>query len=713
MKIRLILILVCSNIIVLKNVYSQLLPYERKTDWSKAGIDTINFEPIDINIIDYGGDSTGNNINTNALDSAINAILLLGGGTIYFPPGIYLFNSTQIIPSGIKIKGAGIDKTIFLFNNQGNGDCFSVVGNSINAPDTIISGYIKDSQVLKVNDASIYQAHQYIKIIENDDGRIFSSWASNSIGQIVMIDSVNLLNNEIYIHQPLRQTYSINLFPRIYKMYPATNVGFECFTIKRIDQSNYQTSNFTFYNAANCYVFGIKSELANFSHINIEQSSNIQVSNSYFKEAHNYGSGGMGYGIMIQSTSGACLIENNQFEHLRHSIILQSSANGNVISYNYSKDPYWTGTILPSNAAGDIVLHGNYPYMNLFEGNICQNIVIDNSHGVNGPYNTFFRNRAELYGIFMNNNPASDKQNFIANEITNPLLGLYSLQGNGHFEYGNNRNGTILPSGTDTLSLKSFYLSSIPLFWDSIFVWPSIGIDNVLNLHTIPAFRAYQNNLKGDCYSTFDTIYKHFIICPSQPFIFNNHVYTQEGIYIDSVIDFKNDKYYLKIIINVLPQPIISFHSSYLHVTGSIPVIKYSWYHNDQLVQVTTSDSMLIANDGCYYVDALDYNLCILRSDTLCITNSNVNNAVDDMLYIYPNPFYQFLNVIQNNNYFNSIKIYDMHGSLIFIFNELSNYQKLNLQNLSPGIYLFEFYNENFHINQYFKMIKLSTNDDD
>jgi hypothetical protein len=95
------------------------------------------------------------------------------------------------------------------------------------------------------------------------------------------------------------------------------------------------------------------------------------------------GGGGKGYGIMVQNTSGDCLIENNIFRHLRHSMILQAGSNGNVFGYNYSIDPYWTEVSLPSNAAGDIVLHGNYVYANLFEGNLGQQIVIDDSHGIN------------------------------------------------------------------------------------------------------------------------------------------------------------------------------------------------------------------------------------------------------------------------------------------------------------------------------------------
>ena len=92
---------------------------------------------------------------------------------------------------------------------------------------------------------------------------------------------------------------------------------------------------------------------------------------------------------MLHFTTNECLVEDNIFNHLRHSMILQAGANGNIFSYNYSYDPYWTGVFFPANSAGEIVLHGNWPYANLFEGNDVGNIVIDNSHDANGPHNTF------------------------------------------------------------------------------------------------------------------------------------------------------------------------------------------------------------------------------------------------------------------------------------------------------------------------------------
>ena len=110
---------------------------------------------------------------------------------------------------------------------------------------------------------------------------------------------------------------------------------------------------------------GIESNNCTFSHVRIEQSSNLFIARSYFHHGFDYGGGGRSYGIAIQFSSGSCLIEDNVFERLRHSVLLQAGANGNVIAYNYSLDPFWSST--PSDAAGDMVLHGNYVFANLFE----------------------------------------------------------------------------------------------------------------------------------------------------------------------------------------------------------------------------------------------------------------------------------------------------------------------------------------------------------
>ena len=276
------------------------------------------------------------------------------------------------------------------------------------------------------------------------------------------------------------------------------NINISNITIIRKDQTESQTSNIYLEYVKDASVSCIRSYNSNFAHITIANSLNCQVTGSYFQHGFNYGGGGKAYGVMLQFATSECLIYNNQFNHLRHSMILQAGPNGNVISYNYSKDPYWTDVSLPANSAGDLVLHGNYPYANLFEGNVVQNIIIDDSHGQNGKYNTFYRNRAELYGIFMN--AGTNSQNYIGNEVTNSgfLLGNYVLSGSDHYEYGNNIKGKTTPANTDDFSIKSLYLTDKLDYYNDM-NWPPIGLPNKIGTNTTEAENSNTNDYLTAC----------------------------------------------------------------------------------------------------------------------------------------------------------------------------------------------------------------------
>jgi hypothetical protein len=487
--------------------YAQVLPSNRAVDWSLAGFKgVIPDYPTVLDISNYGGSGDGVGSNDTALLNAINS-LSGAEGVIYFPSGIFIFNSPINLRSGLILRGASSDSTTLKFDLAiGNSsDAINISGTASNTTAMITSNVDKDSSFINVDDASGFTAGDYLKLSFNDSSVLFSTWAYGTVGQIVKIESI--ASNKIFFENPLRLSYDIVKNPKITKLNMITGVGIECLKIHRADQTLGQTSNINFNYAAQCWISGIESFQCNFSHLEINRTTNLSITGSYFHDAFAYGGGGQGYGIICQTTSGECLIENNIFKHLRHSMLLQSGANGNVFGYNYSIEPFWTEPSLPANSAGDMVLHGNYPYSNLFEGNIGQNIVIDDSHGKNGPYNTFLRNRGELYGIFMNNNPASDNQNFIGNEVTNTgiSLGFYFISGIGHFQHGNNVKGTIYATGTNVLTDTSYYYSSIPSFLQSNPNWPSVGIPNIINSGTLPAKERFSDAYFTTCSASVPT----------------------------------------------------------------------------------------------------------------------------------------------------------------------------------------------------------------
>jgi hypothetical protein len=482
--------------------HSQVIPSDRFFPWSSYGLrdtNTLNFNNIDLSL--YPIDSIGVNNNDSLIQTIISDASSSGypGLILSFPSGTFLFNESINLPNNTVLKGYGASSTTLKFDLNGSNHCINISGNVLTDTSAVIANGIIDSSFLFLFNTSQFSVGDWIRIIQTDDDLVQSTWAHNTVGQITQILSID--NNKIHVSSDLRMDYDLARSPYVKKMNPVKNVGLECLKIERVDISTNQVSNLKYSRAVNCWVSGIESEKCNFSHIDAEYSSNISISKSYFHDAHNYGNGGKAYGVMLHFTTNECLIEDNIFNHLRHSMIVQAGANGNVFAYNYSFDPFWTDVsfIIPSNSAGEIVLHGNWPFANLFEQNIVDNIVIDNSHGANGPYNTLFRNRAKGYGLFFSD-ATSPNQNIIGNEITNNSLPspydlfIYNLNGSGHFVYGNNNLGTIDPLGTDSLQDISYAYDSRPDFIP-ISNWASIGIPNVIESGRIPSFDRYQYNV--------------------------------------------------------------------------------------------------------------------------------------------------------------------------------------------------------------------------
>ena len=478
---------------------AQIIPESQRVNWSNAGFSgEIPNPSLIVNVIDFGAIGNGA---TNDYQAIIDAINSLNGseGVVYFPPGNFLVQSTLSLPNNIILRGEMPEFTTLSFNLGGvSSSCISVSGSIATDFQAINSGYIKGSNLITIADASVFSIGDFAEIREEngswDSNPI--SWGDYSVGQIVKITNVS--GNEIEIEEALRIDYEVGLNPEIRKIIPRSNVGIECLKIVREDNPGAGAGyNIYFGLSNNCWVNGVESDVSAGSHIMINTSIGIEVSGCFIHDAFLYdGAATHGYGVTLNHHCGDCLIENNIFKHLRHAMMVKTGANGSVFAYNYSIEAIRSEPI--SDFSGDISLHGHYPFANLFEGNIVQNLIIDHYWGPSGPYNTFFRNRIDWYGIIMTppEGASTNEQNFVGNEVTEGgynffiqlYYGLYYiLNGTGHFTHGNNIDGEIKPPNTNYLTDTSYYLSGTPEFWNVNSELPSIGIPNVLNSGTIPA----------------------------------------------------------------------------------------------------------------------------------------------------------------------------------------------------------------------------------
>ncbi len=491
-------LLLCISFVFTHVLNGQIIPDSLRANWQQNLSSFSYTEPSkSLNIINFGAVADGHTDNSSVLKSAISS---LNGraGRIIFPAGNYLFKAPVDLSDNVVLQGEGAAKSQLLFDlRETHQDAIRLSGQEENHFVSLKSGFEKGSRKILCDSAFYFHSGDWVEIREKngDWNTVPIDWARWSVGQIGRL--VKISGDTLFLEHPLHIDYNSDLKPQIQRIFPLQNAGLSCLKIKRMEEPDTGGGFNIYVNlAANCLISGIESDSSSGSHIYISRSTQIRVEGSYFHHAFAYdGNSTHGYGVTLAHHSGECLITNNIFEHLRHAMMVKTGANGNVFSYNYSRDPVRTEQL--SDLSGDISLHGHYAYANLFEGNIVQNIIIDHYWGPSGPWNTFFRNRAELWGIIMTDSDTTEteSQNFVGNETTDVDLfhGLFALTGANHFSYGNHILQQIIPAGTDSLPDESYYLDHAPAFWPGELRWPAVGLPDSLGAGTIPAKIRYQN----------------------------------------------------------------------------------------------------------------------------------------------------------------------------------------------------------------------------
>jgi len=484
--------LLLASLLFAETAQTQTLPFDFSYNWSQAGlVDSISYDTI--SAADYGfvGDSATNN---DAAWQNLQPNLGTNPTVVLFPAGNYLFTSQLSIPNQTVISGEGSNFTKFHFTISAAQDLMRINGNIDPTKYYLSQSASKGATVLAVSGTGL-SVGDWIYIDDIDTALAFSSWSDGYCGQLARVSQV--WADSLEINRPLRRDYALDQVSFVQKMLPKLNCGIACLTIRNTLSSNVAArSNIGINYAFNSFVKGVESINCDFGHVSTERSGSGEISGCYFHDATVYGDGGQGYGVNMQLGASDWLVKNNNFDHCRHAMLLQAGSNGNVFYHNYSTDPFWTQ--FPNTSAGDLVLHGNYPYMNLFEENVIQNLTIDASHGKNGPFNVFLRNRVQLFGVVTTNSPATDSSAFIGNEITNTgqFLGNFLVNGFGNQSFGNNHRGNTVPTGTSNIDLVSLY--------EPARISPIIGYPNLTNSETIEAVTNRASSIYTLCGDSID-----------------------------------------------------------------------------------------------------------------------------------------------------------------------------------------------------------------
>lgn len=445
----------------------------RRIAWEPGVPNGIPTAPIAVSVTDFGATGNGSTDDAGAFQQAIDS-LPGSGGVVYAGAGLYKLRSTLRLRDGVVLRGAGSDATYLDFDLGGaSASAIEIVGWDYGSWRGVSGGFQKGSNKLTLSDTSGITAPMFAEIQQTNDADVMYtkpewnvSWADNSVGEMVRIVAVS--GNTVTLESPLNISYQAGLNPILRTHDLVERAGLERLNIRRLDNGNGDTIRIN--HAAYPWIREVESQTTGRSHVSMSASYRCEIRDSYFHDAQNISEPGRGYGVSLDLHVTDCLVENNVFKALRHSMMVQLGANGNVFGYNYSLD-----SVFPYGVPEDISIHGHYPFMNLFEGNVVDKIGVGDWWGPAGPGNTMVRNCVKTEGLAVSDH--SHTTNLLGNVLVgSPSTTQIDWSVQNSLVHGNYEAGSVRwdPSVTIQSIRSSYYLSSAPNFYGGA-AWPSIG----------------------------------------------------------------------------------------------------------------------------------------------------------------------------------------------------------------------------------------------
>lgn len=393
------LLLWVSLLIFSCNLQATILTTNQIVDWKPGMLDVGGIPTYPQGIIitnaPYNGRGDGTTDNTAAITAAILACP--NGQAIFFPSGTYKINSHLQIdsPKSIVLRGTGTN-SILNFASTVDFEAFRFSGSGSTTANAN-SGYTRNSHSIVLASAAGFTAGNYCIISQDNDPAWMEGNIPNASGryQSQMFRLTSVVGNTINFDRPLYYSYNPAMNVTVRKIDPITGCGLENLKLNTTGTS--LDAVIQFFYAVNCWMVDVESEMAmnvSATHVAISSSYKNEIRRCYMH--HGMVTGSTPYGTSLDERSCDNLIEDSIYYYLRHGIVIQNGANGNVAGYNFTARMFdvnypATDFLMPS-----IECHGGEPNWNLIEGNIGTELMADNFWG-SSHYNTFFRNWSWRY----------------------------------------------------------------------------------------------------------------------------------------------------------------------------------------------------------------------------------------------------------------------------------------------------------------------------
>ncbi len=545
----------------------------RLTDWSYCGVPG----GIPVRTTIYAALGVPGQASTYAQTvtaAEVNAALAAcpAGQIVYLYPGTYnLGQITFASQTGVTLAGAGAGQTIV--NSTASPSVTATQRYPVNAGAVAMTGgYTRGSMAVTVASAASFTAGALVFFDEEASPDLWADgigtyyrtglttpWnmtASRCHRFTSRITSI--VGTTLNLATPLPFSFSAALTPRAYPLNGAAGAslcGLEDMTIVSSTGLDYAVQ---FIGADRCWVkdveaYGYVGTTGTFQY---QWSAQCEMRRNYIHDANGYPAQADGYAYFLYYGCSGCLVEDNITQRTATAGVINGSA-GNAMLYNRFGDSRRASHGFLDQSI--IFNHGPHSTYNLIEGNVCQRIQDDGTHG-NASFTTLFRNW--VHGIYPPGGTPTTRRlvdfcrggyyhtvvgNIIGDSSYSPavyefdgvaainccyILGYPGMDSismaqftgqpfvgwdkpvtvpdadvagtilrHGNFDYYNNAP-QYLPDVTHIIPSSLFY-GSRPAYWGSL-DWPAIGPDVTGYVKQTPASRRWANYLaSGDVADLF------------------------------------------------------------------------------------------------------------------------------------------------------------------------------------------------------------------
>lgn len=311
---------------------------------------------------------------TEAFLGAINATA--SGGVIKVPPGRYFIDASLRLKSGQVLRGAGADRTSLLFTRDLTIGV-QIGGGNAGATTPVLGGGLHETSVT-VAGSDLFAPGDFglLELADSNQSQVVRVIASTPLGS----------RTRLSLEEPLNGNFSER--SKLSKLDITEFAGIENLSLGIADPRIRVAEMIRLHATANSWVRNVVSTMPFKSHVFSRQSYHCEIRDSSFIDASGHGDGGQGYGTNLANATTGCLVQDNVFQFLRHSVVMHVGANGNIVARNFSSRPRHSS--FAEGGPGDISFHG-FSNGNLVEANVVERIHLGDA-GPIGAENTVLRN---------------------------------------------------------------------------------------------------------------------------------------------------------------------------------------------------------------------------------------------------------------------------------------------------------------------------------